>query len=70
MVTSLYHVPVREFSPCVATVARLACAVEAIRHVQAGARPKLVCRWLQDANGCLTSHWEIEATTSIPIPPD
>ena len=35
---------------------------------QEEARPVLVCRWRQDANGRLSSHWEIEGP-DVPVPP-
>ena len=37
---------------------------------QQATRPVLLCHWLQDPDGRLSCHWEIEPPTSIPIPPD
>jgi hypothetical protein len=43
-------------------------AIEATLSRPAHERPVLVCRWQQDANGGLSSHWEIEAP-DVPVPP-
>jgi hypothetical protein len=50
-------------------MARLHRAVQTTLDRQAGARPTLVCHWLQDADGRLSCHWEI-AAPDIPVPPD
>ena len=50
------------------TIARLNRAVEATLSRQAHGRPTLVCHWLQDADGRLSCHWDVELP-DIPIPP-
>jgi hypothetical protein len=51
-------------------VAALKRDIAATLSRQQAARPVLLRRWLQDADGRLSCHWEIESPTSIPIPPD
>ncbi len=51
-------------------VAALKRDIAATLSQQQAARPVLLCRWLQDADGHLSCHWEIEPRTCIPIPPD
>jgi hypothetical protein len=52
------------------TIASLKHAIAATLSQHSAARPVLVCHWLQDADGRLSCHWEIEPPASIPIPPD
>jgi len=51
-------------------IAALKHAIEATLSRQQATRPVLLCHWLQDPDGRLSCHWEIEPPTSIPIPPD
>jgi len=51
-------------------VAALKHDIAATLSRQQAARPVLLCRWLQDPDGCLSCHWEIEPAASIPTPPD
>jgi hypothetical protein len=50
-------------------VAALKRDITATLSQQQAARPVLLCHWLQDADGRLYCHWEIEPAASIPIHP-
>ncbi|HTW70120.1 MAG TPA: hypothetical protein VME47_09560 [Acetobacteraceae bacterium] len=49
-----------------AAVARLQNVVRATLDRQARTRPALACRWLNDANGRLSCHWEVEFPAPVP----
>ncbi|MBV9251307.1 MAG: hypothetical protein JO227_18900 [Acetobacteraceae bacterium] len=49
-------------------ISRLCDAEMASLSIQARARPTLVCRWQQEADGRLFCHWEADVP-DIPIPP-
>jgi hypothetical protein len=51
-------------------VAALKRDIAATLSRQQVARPVLLCHWLQDPDGRLSCHWEIEPPASIPTPPD
>lgn len=48
-------------------VARLRDLVTATLDQQTRTRPRLACHWLQDANGRLSSHWEVEPPAPFPL---
>jgi hypothetical protein len=52
------------------TVVRLNRSIRIALARRQEARPTLVCRWLQDADGRLSCYWEVDLPIDIPIPPD
>jgi hypothetical protein len=68
MAALLKFAPAHGILTAAETIARLSTAVQASLSRQADARPTLVCRWLQDADGRLSCHWEFEVPAAIPSP--
>jgi hypothetical protein len=62
--------PAREAVGAADIIAALKHDIAATLSRQQAARPVLLCCWLQDPDGRLSCHWEIEPAASIPIPPD
>jgi hypothetical protein len=52
------------------TIERLDRTIRITLALRQEARPTLVCRWLQDADGRLSCYWEVDLPIDIPIPPD
>lgn len=69
MAAFLQFAPVRGATNAADTIARLHRTVQATLDQQTRTRPPLVCHWLQDVDGRLSCHWEIELP-DIPVAPD
>jgi hypothetical protein len=68
MAALLKFSPAQGASTTAEAIAQLKDVVRATLHPQMRGRPVLVCRWLEDADGRLSCHWEIEVP-NVSIPP-
>jgi hypothetical protein len=78
MAALLKFAPIHGALTTAETIARLEAGVRVALHRQPARHPTLVCRWIQDASGRLSCHWECSwehprepsVLADIPIPPD